>query len=338
MDRRQSRRATGRLAAGALVTAALLATSSCGLFGSDDRHDAAPSTTTTARPTTTTTVAPVPHADPPRLLEAGAEPRQLLRVHYRSGEEATIVLTSDLAVTQTSRGRTQRLDSPPIQQTLTYTVGDVTDQGAALTIRIADVTVKAKGTGLSDDDVAALQKQLDPLVGLETTGTATPLGELEAVSFDEPAGLSAATTARLASLDEQIAALGPSLPVEPVGTGARWQTTSPTDSGGAKGTITTTVTATAIGEHQLAYRSTISVSAGAQDLHLQGVAAGTTARLLSSELSGTSKGTLGLDALGLSLRTTLSGSQKLTLTHAGGQTGLTQRIDLGYVARTDTGG
>lgn len=333
-----TRSAALRLLAGA-ATALLVAggLTGCSLFGGSDD---ASSTSTTARPTTSTststTVAPA-RSDPPELLDAGAEPRQPLRIAYTEGQEATVELTSDVQVEQRSDGRTQRLDSPPIVQTLAYRVGTVTDQGAQLTIEVTDVAVKSKGTGLTDDEVAKLQDELDPLVGLEATATATPLGELQDVAFDVPDGLSEAATTRIDALDDQISALGPSLPTEPVGVGARWRTTAESTSGGARATTVTTVTLTSTDDDGAGYTSTIETTADAQELALDGLADGTTARLESSKLTGTSRGTLRLDGVGLSLRTTLAGTQQIVLVDPDGETPLTQSLELAYVGTTSAG-
>ena len=75
-------------------------------------------------------------------------PARQLRIAFTEGQTATVTFTSDLAVDQDTGARAQGIDSPPISQRLTYTVGAVTDAGADLTIEIADITVKAEGTGI----------------------------------------------------------------------------------------------------------------------------------------------------------------------------------------------
>lgn len=318
------------LAAGAALLLAGSLTS-CSLFGSDG----ATATTTAPAPTTTTTAPPVAGTEPPELLDPGAEPRQPLRIAYAEGDEAVITFTSDLAVTQETDGRTQRLDSPPITQTLTYAVGAATDAGSALTIRIDAIAAKGKGTALTEEQLAALDEELAPLVGLEATAVATPLGELEDLAFDAPDGLSDSLAAQLDALEEQLPALGPALPSEPVGVGASWRTTSTTNVGGAEVETTSTVTVTAIEDGLLSYTSTITTSAEAQDLALAGLADGTTAQLASSDVQGTASGSMGLDRVALTLRTRLNGTQEITLTAQGEETALSQSLEVAYAATTD---
>jgi len=303
----------------------------CGLFGSDGRA----ATTTPAPTTTTTTAPPVAGSEPPELIHPGAEPRQPLRVAYTEGDEAVVTFTSDLAVTQETKGRTQRLDSPPVTQTLTYTVGTTTSAGSKLTIRIDAIAAKGKGTDLTDEQLDALDDELAPLVGLEATATATPLGELEDLAFEAPDGLSDALAAQLDALEEQLPAIGPALPSEPVGVGASWRTVGTTNVGGAEVETTSTVTVTAIEDGLLSYTSTIETSAGPQDLAFGGLAGGTTARLASSDLRGTATGSLGLDRVAIALRTRLSGTQELTLTADGKTTELSQALEVAYAAATE---
>ncbi|MGN6693375.1 MAG: hypothetical protein ACTHN0_04295 [Aquihabitans sp.] len=326
MTRRRTPLAVGAL----LVLAASLA--GCGLFGSDE---SASTTTTTPPTTTTTTEPPVAGTDPPELLDPGAEPRQPLRVAYTEGDEAVITFTSDLAITQETEGRTQRLDSPPITQTLTYTVGATTDAGSELTIHIDAIAAKGKGTDLSQEQLDALDDELAPLVGLEATAVATPLGELEDLAFDAPDGLSESLTAQLDALEEQLPTIGPALPSEPVGVGASWRTTSTANVGGAEVQTTSTVKVTGIDGGLLSYTSAIETSAEPQDLAFDGLGKGTTATLRSSDLKGTATGSMGLDRVALTLRTRLEGAQEITLTSDGTDTALRQSLEVAYAAATD---
>ncbi|WP_421117824.1 hypothetical protein ACE2AJ_10255 [Aquihabitans daechungensis] len=315
------------MAAGAVAATMLVA--GCSLFGGDDD---APATTTTSTSTTTTTAPPVARSQAPELLDAGDEPRQPLRVAYSEGDEAEITFTSDLQVTQQNGDRTQRLDSPPIAQTLTYTVGRVSDEGAQLTVRIDAIAAKGKGTGLSGEELDALDEELEPLVGTEGNGLVTPLGELQDFVFDVPDGLPDDLAAQLDALQDQIPALGPALPAEPVGVGASWRTTSTSSAGGAEVETVSTINVTGIEDGLLRYTSTIRTSAEPQDILLAGLAEGTIARLESSDLQGSSTGAMGLDRVAISLRTQLSGSQAITLTTDAGATELTQSLEIAYVA------
>jgi hypothetical protein len=327
--RRRGRAAALRLAATSLVAAVL---AGCSLFGGSD---AATPTTTATSSTTSTTQVPIARSEPPVLLDPGEEPRRALRLAYSEGDEARITFTSDLEITQETEGRTQRIDSPPVAQTLVYVVGPVTDQGADLTIRIEAIAAKGKGTGLTEEELAALDDELAPLVGLETTATISPLGEMEDLSFATPDDLPEPLADQLDALEAQLPTLGPALPMEEVGVGASWRSTATSSTGGIAAETTSTVTVTAIADGRLEYRTEIRTTAEPQAVQLDGLAEGTTAQLESSELSGTSTGVLGLDRLEVSLRTELGGTQRIALATGSSTTDLSQAVELAYVAATE---
>ena len=95
-----------------------------------------------------------------------------------------------------------------------------------------------------------------------------------------------------------------------------------------------TVTVTAIAEGSIEYRTEIQTSAEPQDIDLAGLTDGSTARLESSDLRGTSTGSMGLDHVAVALRTQLSGSQALTVTTGSTTTDLAQTLDIAYAAAT----
>ena len=175
------------------------------------------------------------------------------------------------------------------------------------------------------------------MIGFEATGTVTPLGELIDLEFTGTEDLTAALAAQLAALEGQLAALGPSLPAEPVGIGASWRSTASRSVGGAEVESTSIVTVTALDERSLGYTTTVATTAEPQDIALDGLPDGTTARLVSSDLTGSSTGTMGLDAISVTLRARLGGQQELQLTSAEEPTALTQRIALAYAASTAPG-
>ena len=329
------RRALARAGATAAVLAAAL--TGCGVFGqhSNDAAAAPTSTSTTSTSTTTsTTIAPPPETDPPQVLDPGQEPLRAVRLVLRKGQVSTISFTSDSRVDQDTGSRTQRLDSPPITQVLTYTVGAVTSEGAAVTVELTAIRVATEGTQVAAAAARALQKQLHALIGLTGTATITTLGELQHLTFDPPSTAGKALRARIAALEQQVGTLGPTLPVEPVGIGARWTATGTLTAGGVRTTSTATYTVTALSARSIAYTATLAATAEPQDLALQGLPKGTTARLESSTLTGSATGSLSLTSIGVTLRTRLSGPQHIVVVGPGGRTELVQQIQLAAASRS----
>lgn len=325
-----------RVAAAVVSTVLLAATTGCGLFDGGSESSA---TSTTAPPTTAASTSTTAPAEAPAvtLTDPGAEPRQALALSYRTGDQTTVRFTSDLAVDQTVAGRRQRLDSPPITQTLTYRVGTVTSRGARLTVTVAAVEVQPKGSGLSADQVASMERSLAPLVGLRATGLLAPDGRFTSLRFRSPTGLDADVRAQVRAIESQLGTLGAPLPAEPVGVGAIWTATSTATIAGVVTTATTTYTVTAVSADEVRYTTRLTSTARPQDLQLAGLPAGTTARLVSSSITGTGTGSLLLHAPSFTLRARATGPQEVRLTDGSGDTVLTQQVAVASSAATGAG-
>lgn len=266
-----------RLATVLLLGASLgLATVAC----SDraDRSDAAePSTSTTVATTTTT----VPEADV-RVLDPGSEPRRELRYRFAEGSSTLATFTTDLELEQERDGVRQRLDAPPVRQTLAHRVTSVDGDGTATVgSEVVALEVRAEGTGLTAAEVDELQRQLDPLASGTATVELGVRGEVRA--FDparaddgdpaEGAGPGAASGAD-DDLVGAVLGLAPVLPEEPVGVGGRWEVTTEVELGGRAATVQRTYALTAVDDAGFSW---------ALDLAIEG--AGT----FTGEASGTNR-------------------------------------------------
>lgn len=299
---------------------------------SSPRADAS-TTTTTATSTSTTTTVERPTVT---VLDAGAEPRRQLEMALHEGDEARVTFTTDLAIEQEAGGQTQRLDSPPISEVMRLSVGTVTDAGAEVTLEVEAVSVQRSGSGLSDGDVAALERTLRTLVGLRATGTMLPDGSYQDMAFHIPKAAVGSAVAQLGDLGSMVTALSPPLPPEPVGVGARWRVDATAAVKGIRTQTSTTFEVTALQEATVGYTSTVTTSAGAQEL-TTGLPAGTTGQLVSSRQSGTGKGVIHLTspAADFSVRTT--GTQAMRLTSDGETVAVTQHLSLAQATRTEAG-
>lgn len=322
-----------RLAALALALAIALITASCGLF--DGGSDPATSTTSPTPPSTSTTTTTVPVEEPTvTVLDAGTEPRQPLRVVLEPGAQASITVTTDLAVDQQAAGRTQRIDAPPVRQELSYEVGEVSEEGAEVTITLTAVAVQPAGAGLDAEEVEALDRSLAPLVGLRATGTLTPTGTYVDLRFRRPAGLDRALIAQLDATQSQLAALAAPLPTEAMGLGGRWTATTTADLAGTTARTATTYEITAIDDDRVSYRATIGSTAEPQPLVPTGLPAGSVAELLSSELTGSATGQIWLRDPGATVLARVAGPQRIRVEHDGTTTDLDQQVSLATAVRT----
>ncbi|MCB0970790.1 MAG: hypothetical protein KDA97_04635, partial [Acidimicrobiales bacterium] len=263
-------------------------------------------------------------------------PRQELRMALVEGTEITLAITTDLAITQTDEGgRRQRLDSPPITQWITYVVTDVGPDGAAVDLEVAAAFAEPAGTGLDPDAVADLDAALAAVAGTTGTATVTDRGRFTDVAFEAGDGLPEVVADHLDDLGAQVAALGPALPREAVGVGARWEAIATTPYQGTAATTTTTYTVTAIEDGAVSYDAEIELAIEPGDLDLDGLPEGTTARLVGSSGTGTATGTQRLDDLSLELSMQTESAQDLELAEGTGAVRpLAQEVTTATAVRT----
>ena len=309
------------------VTATLF--SGCGLF-----EDQASPPTSGSKPTTANRPTPLAAAEP-EVLDAGAAPRQELRLRLTQGAKATIALTVDLNVTQQSAGTDQALNGPPVTETIEFTVGKVQGDHAEISFRFADVAVDRTGSGLTDAEYLTVTADTQALIGLGGRGQVTDRGVFSNLTYDHSPDLDPAVQASLRQFEGQVDTLTPTLPEEPLGVGARWQATDTITASGISVDQVTTYEVTELTAEQVSYTAVVKQSAAAQDADLADLPVGTTARLLSADLTGSTTGThsfTGLIASGIS---TLKGVQVIDLSQGKvAPVRLNQRLDLTIIVRS----
>lgn len=304
----------------ASIAAAALVVGCTGSDGSDGGRDGGPAASTS-------TTFPTPAG--PTLDDAGAAPRTALRLHLTEGTTARVSYTTDLSVTQATATTTSQLDPPPVAQTVAYRVGRVDATGAEVTFSVTAVDVAEAGTSLTPAAVLLLQDDLKDLVGIAGRGHLSDRGHLDRIAFQLPSGLSTTVRSQVEALEGQLGDLVPTLPVEAVGVGASWQATDTTTVGGVTTDRTTTYELTAVDGDTVSYASTTTYATEAQDVDLSGLPGGTTARLVTSDVGGTARGTMDLASPAHTVAAEATGTQVLDLvTGSAAPVRLSQRIRL----------
>jgi hypothetical protein len=240
-----------RAAAAAIAAAGLVL---AGCSGSDDQAEPSPSTT--AAPTTTTTV---PEADL-RVLDPGAEPRRELRYRLTEGSATLATFTTDLELEQERAGVRQRLDAPPVRQTLAHRVTSVDDDGVAqVESEVVALEVQADGTGLTVAEVDELQRQLAPLA--RTTGSVEVglRGEVLGVEAGDGSATDDGTDDATDDLAAAALGLAPVLPEEPVGIGGRWEIATDVELGGRPAVVERTYTLTALDDEGFTWELDVTI-------------------------------------------------------------------------------
>lgn len=249
----------------------------------DDADEAATTTTTTttittdADETTTTAAPPTDEEEAPagaevEVLDAGAEPRQELRLTVEQGREQGYVIHQEQEQTIEIGGQTQST-ATATEQDVTYTITDVADG------RIVAETTYGGGRILDDPPVDAstrdvLEQVFAAFEGATGSSTFDERGslidvEIPDLEIDQPQ-LQAVLDTLLDTFETQAAQLAMPFPQEPVGVGARWRVSTSFDVGGLPFDVTTEVTLTAIGEGTADATSTQTMSIRPGPAEVQG--------------------------------------------------------------------
>ncbi len=311
---------------GAVTVLVLVAT---GCSGTDDAATPTPTPASGPPPTTE-----LPNPD---LLDPGDAPRRPLRLDLEPGTSTALVVTVDLGVVQEVDGAEQVLDAPPVSQTVVLTVDAVEGEVADVSLLVTDATVDAEATDLSDAEVLTLTAAARQVVGIAGRAQFDTRGGLRSFRYVLPDDLDPALAATLDQLEGQIAGLIVPLPEEAVGVGARWRVRSTTTLGGAAVDQITTYTVTDLDDDRIAYTAAVDQRAANQALTLPGLPDGTSGRLVSSQVTGTSVGTVETSSLASDAASTLTGTQVVDLDDGDGLLRLTQRLDLAVTVRPADG-
>jgi hypothetical protein len=186
-------------------------------------------------------VRPVPHGvlaqdatglqpDEVRLLDAGAEPRRLLRYAWVEGVSQSFIGTTTTHMTVTVDSELAVDVTMPVSQTMAMRVADIADDGiATIELTITGVTmdaVPAGGFAQNETEEAMVRsfELLEPFITMlnGATGRAEvdSVGRLLLYEIDYPEGFPAALET---IFDQQLKLVAEPLPTEPVGVGATWQ-------------------------------------------------------------------------------------------------------------------
>lgn len=296
-----------------LLAATVLMVGGCSLFDDDQASPVSPTTTVPAV----------------KVLDSGRAPRKVLRLHFVEGATTTLDLSLDLDVAQKGDGAPQALNSPVIRETVRFTTERVDGTEADISFLFTAASVDRTGTDLTGAEHLELTADLQQLVGLGGTGRVNDRGTFTAFGYDLPDGLDSDVTATLRQIEQQLTAVALPLPIEPLGVGARWRTTTTATLAGIALDQVTTYEITGLTDSGVSYRSTTRQQAAAQPIDPATMPAGTSARLVSAEVTGTGTGTMDLDSLAATSSSTLSGTQVVDLTRNKLRpVRLTQQLDL----------
>ena len=168
-----------------------------------------------------------------KLIEAGAEPRKVLRLHPKPGDKQTLSLTLKMAV-EMSMGETQipPMKLPALTMIMDLTVKTVTAEGD-----ITYETVMSDASVAADPDVLpqvaeAMKSSLSGLKGLSGSGAMSNRGLSKGTDLKAPAGADPQLSQTMEQMKQAFAQCVLALPEEAIGPGAKWEVKKPITSQG----------------------------------------------------------------------------------------------------------
>ena len=202
-----------------------------------------------------------------KLLEAGAEPRKVLRLHPNPGDKQTLSLTMKMAMEMKMGGvQSPATKLPAMTMTTDVTVKAVSDNGDITYELVMGDTSVADEPGASPQVVEAMKSALAGGKGMSATGTISSRGFSKGTEFKAPPGANPQARQVMDQMRDSFSQMAVPLPEEAVGSGAKWEVSMPVKSQGM--TIDQTATCELVsieGEH-LTIKRTITQRAANQKI------------------------------------------------------------------------
>ena len=184
-------------------------------------------------PRKTSSVKPATALGQVKLLDAGTEPRKVLRLHPKPGDKQTIGMTMTISMgTKMGDAETPAIKMPPITMTMDTTVKDVsTDGDITYDMVMGDATV-GEDPGVMPAVAAAMKAALGNIKGVTGTGTISSRGVAKRADIKMPATADPGMSQTMSQMKDAFSRMSVPLPQEPVGIGAKWEVHQPVKSQG----------------------------------------------------------------------------------------------------------
>jgi hypothetical protein len=183
-----------------------------------------------------------------RVLDAGAEPRQLLHYTFRANRWESFVLEQQLSVStaaSTTTTKTKLVEAPTVRVEGRMGVTAVTVEGDALVaLQIGRVQL-LEDRELDKPTRAQLTETIAKLEGSRSTWRLSPRGQISDIAHDARRGRDPWHAAQEAQLALVV------LPEQPVGVGARWETATSSTIAGVRWERRTFYTLRSLAERDL---------------------------------------------------------------------------------------
>ena len=202
-----------------------------------------------------------------KLLEAGAEPRKVLRLHPKPGDKQTVDMTMKMAIDmKIGEMQNPAMKLPAMKMILEVTTKNVSANGElSYEMLISDATV-ADEPGTAPPIAEAMKSSLANVKGLSGVGTMSDRGLNKMTEMKLPTGADPQLRQVMEQMKESFSQAGTPLPEEPIGPGAKWEVKRLLKSQGISIDQTTAYQLVSIEGERLTAKSTIIQSAANQKI------------------------------------------------------------------------
>jgi Family of unknown function (DUF6263) len=201
------------------------------------------------------------------VLSAGAEPRQVLRLHPKSGDRQTLVMTIKTAMDmQIGDTPGQAMKMPAMTMTMDVTVKDVSANGDITFETVMGDTSVSDEPGVLPQVAEAMKTALGGTKGLSSTGMMSNRGLSKTNEVKLPAGAAPQLRQSLDQLKESLASAAVPLPGEAIGPGGKWEVKQKLKSQGMTIDQTGTYELVSVEGDQLTVRSDLVQQAANQKI------------------------------------------------------------------------
>jgi len=228
-----------------------------------------------------------------KLLEAGAAPRQVLRLHPKPGGKQSVTMKIKMGMNM----KMGEMENPAVKLPSMVMAMDVEVQEASsegdikYSLLLTDATVEPE-EGVLPQTVEAIKTSLAGLKGLSGTGTVTSRGAGKGTEIKTPAGTDPQIQQAMDQLKQSFASLATPLPEEAVGPGAKWESKVPIKSQGMTFDQTTIYELVSIDGEKILAKTAVSQTASNQKIESPAMPG---LKMDLTKMTGTGTGELSLD-------------------------------------------
>ncbi len=202
-----------------------------------------------------------------KLLEAGAEPRKVLRLHPQAGDKQSLAVNIKMVMDiQMGEVQSQSMKLPAMILPVDLSVQSVSPQGDITYNMVLGEATVADEPGTLPQIAETLKSALSSCKGLAGTGKMSNRGLSGTMDIKMPAEADPQTRKTMEQMKDSFSKMGIQLPEEAVGVGAKWEVRMPIQSQGMTLDQTTVYELVAREGDRCTAKTTITQRAGNQKI------------------------------------------------------------------------